>query len=96
MTNRHRALTFCWSMIFFRKPVPTFRDHALMGDANTRPAARAKGIVKHFGATAALVPLTPDRLWRHTGDRDTNGQASGGPLILTPRTLRHDLDMIWL
>src|ERR1700736_1058061 len=60
MTNRHRALTFCWSMIFFRKPVPTFRDHALMGDANTRPAARAKGIVKHFGATAALAGVDFD------------------------------------
>src|ERR1700738_3280796 len=60
MTNRHRALTFCWSMIFFRKPVPTFRDHALMGDANTRPAASAKGIVKHFGATAALAGVDFD------------------------------------
>src|SRR5262249_29441878 len=28
-SNRHLALAFWWSMIFFRKPVPTFRDHAL-------------------------------------------------------------------
>src|SRR5262249_12565009 len=28
-SNRHPALAFWWSMIFFRKPVPTFRDHAL-------------------------------------------------------------------
>src|SRR5262249_45505180 len=28
-SNRHHALTSSWSMIFFRKPVPTFRDHAL-------------------------------------------------------------------
>src|SRR5262249_45058663 len=25
-SNRHPALAFWWSMIFFRKPVPTFRD----------------------------------------------------------------------
>src|SRR5262249_11852209 len=28
-SNRHPALAIWWSMIFFRKPVPTFRDHAL-------------------------------------------------------------------
>src|SRR5262245_64745951 len=28
-SNRHLALTYSWSMIFFRKPVSTFRDHAL-------------------------------------------------------------------
>jgi hypothetical protein len=28
-SNRHPDLAFWWSMIFFRKPVPTFRDHAL-------------------------------------------------------------------
>src|SRR5262249_46029153 len=27
--NRNHRLAFCLSMIFFRKPVPTFRDHAL-------------------------------------------------------------------
>src|SRR5262249_61753407 len=27
--NRHPALVFWWSMISFRKPVSTFRDHAL-------------------------------------------------------------------
>ena len=26
--NRHPALSFCLSMIFFGKPVPTFLDHA--------------------------------------------------------------------
>jgi hypothetical protein len=26
--NHHLAPTSCSSMIFFRKPVPTFRDHA--------------------------------------------------------------------
>src|SRR6266568_6819967 len=28
-SNRHPALSFCLSMIFFGKPVPTFPDHAL-------------------------------------------------------------------
>jgi hypothetical protein len=27
--DRHRALSFCLSMIFFGKPVSTFPDHAL-------------------------------------------------------------------
>ena len=27
-SNRHPALSFCLSMIFFGKPVPTFPDHA--------------------------------------------------------------------
>src|SRR6516225_12383341 len=29
-SNHHPALALCLSMISFRKPVPTFRDHALM------------------------------------------------------------------
>src|SRR5207248_8344596 len=29
-SNRHPALYFCLSMIFFGKPVPTFPDHALV------------------------------------------------------------------
>src|ERR1700738_2219831 len=32
-SNRHPALSFCLSMIFFGKPVPTFPDHALVRDA---------------------------------------------------------------
>src|SRR6516165_822727 len=28
-SNHHPALALCWSMILFRKPVATFRDHAL-------------------------------------------------------------------
>src|SRR6516165_1631719 len=28
-SNRHLAPAYWWSMIFFRKPVSTFRDHAL-------------------------------------------------------------------
>jgi hypothetical protein len=30
-SNRHPALALCWSMIFFRRPVPASRDHALAG-----------------------------------------------------------------
>src|SRR3974377_1595439 len=29
-SNNHPALLLCLSMIFVRKPVPTFRDHALV------------------------------------------------------------------
>ena len=43
-SNRHHALTFCWSKIFFRKPASTFRDHAL--------AAAALALI----ATAATSP----------------------------------------
>src|SRR5262249_30760005 len=32
-SNRHPALPYWWSMIFFRKPVSTFRDHALVAGA---------------------------------------------------------------
>ena len=28
-SSRHPTLAFWWSMIFFRKPASTFRDHAL-------------------------------------------------------------------
>src|SRR6516165_7400816 len=31
-SNHHPAPAFCLSMIFFLKPVPTFRDHALSGE----------------------------------------------------------------
>src|SRR5262249_58929835 len=48
-SNRHPALPFWWSMIFFRKPVPTpdqvrgrlFRDHALTRRGSLR--ARLSG-----------------------------------------------------
>ena len=36
-SSRHRALAYCWSMIFFRKPVSTFRDHALTGRPQGSP-----------------------------------------------------------
>src|SRR5882672_6243148 len=48
-SNRHHALAHCLSMIFFRKPVSTFRDHALERDGQ-----RALGAVAG-GCCAALV-----------------------------------------
>src|SRR5882762_4907755 len=41
-SNRHRALSFCLSMIFFGKPVSTFPDHALMAEFATRAKKTAK------------------------------------------------------
>jgi ABC-type sugar transport system ATPase subunit len=38
----------------------TLASRAIMRDANTRPAASARGIVKHFGATAALAGVDFD------------------------------------
>ena len=37
-SNHHPALALCLSMIFFRKPVPTFRDHALGGEQQNHAA----------------------------------------------------------
>src|SRR5262249_9168226 len=45
-SNRHPPLTFSWSMIFFRKPVPTFRDHAL-GDGDSATLAVPQRGVGH-------------------------------------------------
>ena len=41
--NRHSALAYCLSMIFFGKPVTTFPDHALANRPEARrvPASRA-------------------------------------------------------
>src|SRR5262249_13614321 len=36
--NHHPALALCLSMIFFRKPVPTFRDHALRKREHAPPS----------------------------------------------------------
>ena len=65
-SSRHPALALCLSMIFFRKPVPTFRDHAL---ASEPPPTRAQpeqgdlilalqGVSKRFGALAAVKDLS--------------------------------------
>src|SRR3977135_2505424 len=42
--NWDHGLAFCLSMIFFRKPVPTFRDHALTIDARVSTvSSRGRG-----------------------------------------------------
>ena len=42
--NLDHGLAFCLSMIFFRKPVPTFRDHALTIDARVSTvSSRGRG-----------------------------------------------------
>jgi hypothetical protein len=65
-SNRHPALTSSWSMIFFRKPVSTFRDHALatnlptlVGRRNFRPRDALYCCREHqtcFRQRAALAP----------------------------------------
>src|ERR1700732_3454729 len=46
-SNRHPALSFCLSMIFFGKPVPTFPDHALavFGRSNQSSPATGFGFI---------------------------------------------------
>src|SRR6266581_1610946 len=52
--NRDHGLLSCLSMIFFRKPVPTFRDHALASAASL-PACL-------FPLAVLRVVISPDRL----------------------------------
>src|SRR5262249_11280885 len=58
--NRHPALAFWWSMIFFRKPVPTFRDHALATFEHPGPLPsllrRAAGFLRASGAVSGATP----------------------------------------
>src|SRR5262245_6118894 len=61
------ALAYCWSMIFFRKPVPTFRDHALgIGRAACyRPAPTPNGPLRRvrdrcFAAEGGLSPFATE------------------------------------
>jgi hypothetical protein len=44
--NHHPALTSCLSMIFFRKPVSTFRDHALVPVYEPDSPSGAGGLYK--------------------------------------------------
>jgi hypothetical protein len=61
-SNCHHALTYSWSMIFFRKPVSTFRDHALAAYVARAPgqaAAAAAAPAGHDANTnAASAPAT--------------------------------------
>jgi len=73
-SNRRPAPAFWWSMIFFRKPVPTFRDHAL-------GAARAAGRYAPL-PPSRRAPARPARpvLWKRT-------QRDNGPVpLLGPRS----------
>src|SRR5262249_50979021 len=59
-SNRHPALTSSWSMIFFRKPVPTFRDHAL-ADSRSAEAGRTgeKALQSGLGEVGLLDGRAP-------------------------------------
>jgi hypothetical protein len=54
-SNHHPALSFCLSMIFFGKPVPTFPDHALTfrrGKTLRSPRVCANALIRGGGACA--------------------------------------------
>src|SRR5436190_3432431 len=56
-SNRHPAPAYWWSMIFFRKPVSTFRDHALMTMAAILIVLGSVVAIKSFiSATFATAP----------------------------------------
>ena len=57
-SNRHPALSFCLSMIFFGKPVPTFPDHALAVRSLPRGRNRASCFCAHCRLFLVLVALT--------------------------------------
>src|SRR5262249_14428378 len=69
-SNRHPALAFWWSMIFFRKPVPTpdqvrgrlFRDHALVNSTRHVSVMSRSAWV----ATFLLFPLPSSRPKRNS------------------------------
>src|SRR5438874_2636610 len=55
-SNRHPTLSFCLSMIFFRKPVSTFPDHAL-GGARTRTSSTTNVVLLDQHLVTRLVRL---------------------------------------
>jgi len=80
-SNHPPALAFCLSMIFFRKPVPTFRDHALASRrsfacavllsalllAGTATAPAAENVTYLFPAPPSLPAFGPIRLAQGKG-----------------------------
>jgi len=80
-SNRHPALTSSWSMIFFRKPVPTFRDHALKRDDNVIPLQ-----VYCWSMIFSDLP-PPAEASSRTTDRATRLRAGGKP-VPTPDHVR--------
>src|SRR6516165_10169721 len=66
-SNRHLALSYWWSMIFFRKPVSTFRDHALIPQ-------RAAVLARIGAADQHAAPgVDADRLRAAPGQRRDDG-----------------------
>ena len=55
--NRDHGLAFCLSMIFFRKPVPTFRDHALAGRARLTTLPVVATRVAAWAAAARMITI---------------------------------------
>src|SRR6516165_6174290 len=87
-SNHHPALTFCLSMIFFRKPVPTFRDHALIvGRAEcARLSARSGSCASPSQAGGDCVSFLP---LAHAGPNDIAYPArAGGDALLIYRTAK--------
>src|SRR5262249_60645389 len=63
-SNRHPALPLCWEHDLFRKPAPTFRDHALMLSRTAdsiywlaRYVERAEYLARILEATQRLTAL---------------------------------------
>src|SRR6267154_3869115 len=92
-SNRHPALSFCLSMIFSEKPVPTFPDHALclhcMGlfsrfcvQARRFTAEAASGtheIVSAKDGHALRLPPSPLGLWRTSRFAPCDSRPSSPP-----------------
>ena len=67
-------LTLCMSMIFFRKPVPTFRDHALAG-------ARALLVSHWLVESNAAMRLTTRSLGNEVVTRIDHQQRGDVPIV---------------
>jgi hypothetical protein len=55
--NRDHGLAFCLSTAFFRKPVPTFRDHALAGRAKLTTLPVVATWVTAWAAAARMITI---------------------------------------
>src|SRR5262245_43992430 len=70
-SSHHPALSSCFARDLFRKPVPTFRDHALIPGAHLAPALERR-------PEAAVEPEAIDRCGR--GQRTDPVEPNPGPL----------------
>src|SRR5215471_15791279 len=81
-SNRHLALSFWWSMIFFRKPVSTpvqgrgrlFRDHAL-GNSRARTLLLGKEIAVRWNIQFPPAPTCKRRSAKGQQDADQHRRA---------------------